>query len=475
MNRKQLIAYGAISLVLLAQTGCAAPGRQPPPARAVTAESLNLPANRRAAPVSPTWWRQLNDETLNRLIDQALAQSPDLAAAAARLRQAEAAGGLAASQRGVQIGITADGAGLYHESLSNPDSLVADLFGTTAEAARIRLQGRWTWDLWGQHKSELAAALGKARAAAYEIAQTRLLLAQAVSAQYMQLQTLYAQKDLLQKRLDIKKQQETLAADRVRAGVFPPSGLYPLQNAQQQLQNAIRDLDEKAVRIRHALAALSGMPPAGAETWQPQAVTPTPMPPADTLSADLLGNRADLAAQREALLARGHLVDAARAKFYPNIQINALAGMSVLKIGDFPSSGSLLAGLLPSISLPIFTSGALQANLRQKQAEYDEQTARYNRSVYQALKEAADALAGYQAAADRIQTQEHTLRIARKSIEAAQDRVRAGLETRIAVLTAQDEAVQAQSRLLQLNLQQRLGWVALNTAFGGGFQTPASR
>lgn len=149
--------------------------------------------------------------------------------------------------------------------------------------------------------------------------------------------------------------------------------------------------------------------------------------------------------------------------------------MSVLKIGDFPSSGSLLAGLLPSISLPIFTSGALQANLRQKQAEYDEQTARYNRSVYQALKEAADALAGYQAAADRMQTQEHTLRIARKSIEAAQDRVRAGLETRVAVLTAQDEAVQAQSRLLQLNLQQRLGWVALNTAFGGGFQTPASR
>lgn len=468
-NHRQRGFFVSACLLLAA---CASLGQQPAALTPVDNRTLGLPDTAQAA-VAPDWWRQLGDPTLNRLIDTTLAQSPDLAAAAARLRQAQAGSGLAASQSGIHAAVAADGIGLYHESLSHPDSAVERLFGNDIGYGRVQLKGSWTWDLWGQHRSELAAALGKERAAAYEISQTRLLLAQAVSAQYMQLQTLFAQQEILRKRLDIKQRQERLVGDRVRAGLLPPSQLYPLQNAQQQLQSAIRDLDDKGSQIRHALAALSAQPPEALspERWQPEAIgAALPLPPASALSADLLGKRADLAAQREAVLARGHLVDAAKARFYPNIEIRALAGLSVLSIGDLPSSRTLLAGLLPSISLPIFTSGALKANLAQKQAEYDEQVARYNKSVYQALKEAADALSGYQTAAERSQLQRQTLRLAQQSVSAAQDRARAGLDTQIAVLSARDEVLQAESQLLQLQLQQRVGWVALNVAFGGGFE-----
>lgn len=317
----------------------------------------------------------------------------------------------------------------------------------------------------------LTAALGKERALVYEIAQTRLLLAQAITAQYFQLQTLFAQQALLRERIAIKKQQEQLLRDRVRSGLLPPSQLFPVQNAQQQFAAAIRDLDEKATLIRHALSAVSGQPPHVLNHWRPKPSVAVPAAPVATLSADILGKRADLAAQREAVLSRGHLVHAAEAKFYPNIRIRALIGRSALEIGDLPSMQSWAAGLLPSITLPIFTSGALQANLSVKQAEYDEQVARYNKSVYQALKEAADALSQYESARESAALQQQTLRLAQRQQTAA-DRVKAGVETRLAVLTAQDEVVQARSRILQAQLQQKVAWAALNTVFGGGFRQP---
>ncbi len=462
-------------ILTFSATACAPLGKQPPQAQAVTAAQLGLSEQHTAAPVSPTWWTQLNDATLNQLIDTALAHSPNLAATAARIRQAQAGVRLTGSQSGIQAALSADGAGLYHESLSHPDSLAERIFGNDIQYGRIQLKARWTWDFWGQHHSELSAALGKKRALAYELAQAKLLLVQAVSAQYMQLQTLYAQQKLLQQRLDIKQQQEVLIHDRITAGLMPPSQLYPVQNAQHQLQSAIRDLNDKAEHIRHALAALSGQSPeALREPWLPENIGKLPPAPVHALTADLLGKRADLAAQREAVLSRGHLIDAAKAKFYPNVEIKALAGLSVLSIGDLPHLRTLLGGILPGVTLPVFTSGALKANLAQKQAEYDEQIARYNQSVYQSLKEAADALGSYQAATERIVMQQQTIKLGKKSVAAARDRTRAGLDTHISVLNAEDEVLQAQSQLLNLQLQQRVGWVSLNVAFGGGFSAEQS-
>ena len=85
---------------------CASFGEQTPLAQPVSGEQLNLP-NQAIAPISPTWWQAYQDAQLNRLIEQALQQSPDLQMVAARIRQAQAAHGLAQSQQGVQAALNA--------------------------------------------------------------------------------------------------------------------------------------------------------------------------------------------------------------------------------------------------------------------------------------------------------------------------------------------------------------------------------
>lgn len=160
----------------------------------------------------------------------------------------------------------------------------------------------------------------------------------------------------------------------------------------------------------------------------------------------------------------------AKTAFYPNITIKALAGLSHLEIGNLPDSSSFVAGLLPSVSLPIFTSGALQTNLSKTEAEFDEQAARYNKNVYSALREAADALSQYETAAATVRDQQEMLAIARKNAAAAQSRFQSGLDNKLEWLAAQDEILQNESQLSQAQAKQHNAWLTLNSAFGGGFE-----
>ena len=169
-------------------SGCATHPKHTP-AAVETAETLGLPASSQP-PIAPQWWRALNDAKLDSLIDTALARSPDLAAAQARLRQAQAGADLADSQRGVKIGLGLSGALLHRDGVDEREKpeLISDLekrllgdHGTNITYESLQLQGQWSPDVFGKYKHQLEAALGQQRAVEYEIAQTRLLLAQGVA------------------------------------------------------------------------------------------------------------------------------------------------------------------------------------------------------------------------------------------------------------------------------------------------------
>ena len=447
-------------------SGCATHPKHTP-AAVETAETLGLSAAPQP-PIAPQWWRALNDAKLNGLIDTALARSPDLAAAQARLRQAQAGADLADSQRGVKIGLGLSGALLHRDGVNEREKpeLISDLekrllgdHGTNITYESLQLQGQWSPDVFGKYKHQLEAALGQQRAVEYEIAQTRLLLAQGVATYYRQWQLL----------LETRQRVEQVVRELIRAGQLAPSKLYAVQQGNSRFQAALSDLDGNIAQVRHALAALTGQPAQALDTFAPNPAATTPAPPVSQLTADLLGKRPDLAAQREALTARRHLVASAKTEFYPNITIKALAGLSNVEIGNLPHSSSFLAGLLPSVSLPIFTSGALRANLSRKEAEFDEQAARYNKNVYTALREAADALTQYETAAAAVRDQTEMTALARKNAAAAQSRYRAGLDNKLDWLAAADETLQNEAQLAQAQAKLFTAWLALNTAFGGGF------
>ncbi|MBI3143738.1 MAG: efflux transporter outer membrane subunit [Pseudogulbenkiania sp.] len=449
--------------------GCATPAPSGPPATPLTAQQLALPA---ATPstVSDNWWTALGDPALDRLIEQARQHSPSLKLAAARVREAAAQSGLADSRRGPQLDANA---ALDRERYSANGLTPAPIAGSYRTFYSASLDGSWELDLWGKHRAEAEAALGQQRALELDRRQAELLLAQAVASQYTALQRTLAQQQVTTARQNLADSRLQLLRARVSAGLLSGDALRPAEVLQAQLKQQSSALRGGEARARHALAALTGQAPAALDTLAVAPLGATPALDEAALNAGLLGLRPDVAAQREQLEATAQTVKAARAAFYPNVQLNAFIGLSSLDIGQLLTSQSRMLGIAPAVTLPIFHSGALRAKLSREQARYDQAVESYNQTVLEALRQAADALANRDQArqqlADALQAEDS----ARHASDAGAARLHAGLTDKLGLLGTQDTELAQRASRLDSQAAGQLAFVYLNTALGGGQLVPA--
>lgn len=458
----------ASSLMLaLALTGCASMGPEHSASKTLDNVALQLPAGE-TAPLLEAWWQNLGDRQLNALIEQAIQQSPSLAIAQSRLSLAEAQVGASRSALGPQVDLKTD---LNRQRYSENGVMPAPVAGSSISNYTVSINAAWEFDFWGKHRAQVAAALGTLQAAQFEIAQARLMLVQNIISQYTQLQRLEAQILIAEDRIQILSTIQKLLQARVNVGIEAGTALHDNQITVHQLQLQQHTLKAAAERTRHALAALSGQQ---AQALNHLRITPlTPALPVNTqsLRADLLGKRPDIAAQRALLEAASQRVDSAKAEFYPNVQLTGLAGYNAISTGDLFDRASHIFTIMPAITLPIFHSGALRANLAGKRAEYDVAIGEYNQSVLSAIKEAADALSDWQHSQSEVAEAQLAWISSDKLSKAYQARVKAGLENKMSWLQKQSVSLAQQSAYIDSLATQKLAWNSLNTAFGGGFNS----
>ena len=456
--------------VLALLSACAPMGQQKPLAHAIDATSLHL-SQGMLPHTQANFWHQLNDPVLNQLLIQTLSDAPDLAATRARIDGAAAQYGLARSQTGPQIAADAT----YNRQRFSEYGMYAGLFGGQyMNSFDLSLKGAWEFDFWGKHRAQMAAAIGQKNALEYELEQTRLMLAQAVLTQYIQWQNLLRQQDILQRRIAVQKNAAGLMVNREHAGLLAGSDVYPLQMGAHQLQAQVAQINGQIDAIKHTLAALSGQAPDALKNVQPTMWKTVPIVPAASVTADLLGQRPDIAAQRAALQAASENIKAAKAEFYPNVKINGLVGLSSIEIGNLFETGAKVVNILPAVTLPIFNSGALKAQLAQSHAQYDLQAAQYNKTVLTALREAADALSDGQATAKQSQERLAAWQLLQKASNAKAARVRAGLDNKLSTWQNQDDALAAEGLYQNALTAQRLAWVNTQITLGGGFDAAAN-
>jgi NodT family efflux transporter outer membrane factor (OMF) lipoprotein len=233
-------------------------------------------------------------------------------------------------------------------------------------------------------------------------------------------------------------------------------------------------LDEQIAINRHALAALLGAGPQAADGIAPTfAARATPALPA-TLPADLLGRRADIAAARWRVEAATRDIDAAKAEFYPNLNLTAFIGFQSLGLAKWLLAGSQMAGIGPAVHLPIFDGGRLKGNLRVKNADFDAAVEDYNAKLIDALRDVADQLASTGYIDTQAREQQAALTAAEGAYDLAQQRYRAGLSTYLTVLTAQLAVEQQRRGAIDLKARRYALDIELARALGGGFRDDAA-
>jgi NodT family efflux transporter outer membrane factor (OMF) lipoprotein len=414
------------------------------------------------------WWRLAGDPQLTALIEEGLANSPQVAVAMARIRRAEAEAQRVGAARLPTIGAEAEG-GLRRQSGNNgiPAQFLPDGW---KDYGQTSLSFGFDLDLWGRNRAAYAAATSEARAAMADAAQARLVLSVAITAAYAELGRHYRERDNAAATLANRRSMRDLVAQRQRNGL---DNLASLRRADAEVALAEQDLaavDENIGMRRNQLAALLGAgPDRGTSITRPPLAPSTPGGVPAGVTTDLLGRRPDIVAARERVEAAASRVKVARAGFFPSINLRALIGLQALGLGNLVDSGSLFGSVGPAISLPIFQGGALKAQYGSAEAAYDEAVANYNQTVVTAYQQVADAVTQRDAADKRLGATRTALAASEEALGLVRTRYEAGLASYLDVLASERGVQDLRVAVIGLETYERGATLAMIRALGGGF------
>ncbi|WP_047258664.1 efflux transporter outer membrane subunit [Chromobacterium subtsugae] len=470
MNKKLWLTTLCASLLL---AGCASDHGLAPQARPLAAETLKLGAASAAAAVAEqaawpeaAWWGRFQDAQLSDLIQRALSASPTMIQAQARLERAGAFLAGQSAAEGPQLDL--NGVASRHR-FSAHGAFPAPLAGSSYNSVELGLDFHYEFDFWGRNRERTLSELNRRDAARLEAQAVGLALASSVSQSYVELARLEQQKALAEQRVQLREREAALRESRLKAGLDSDVELKQSGASVSMARADVEALGNQAVLLRHRLAVLAGMDPAAGEALaRPTLKMGGELRLPARLESDLLARRPEVAAQKLRLEAASHDIQAAKADFYPNIDLMAGVGGDALNASDLFKGGSQIFNLGPAIHLPLFDAGRLRAGLALRNADYDAEVALYNQLVLDALRDVADQVGNWRSLANRQGQHEAALRQLESADQAAQSRYRKGLSSYLAVIGAEDRLLAQKAADIDLQALRLQTAIRLNHALGGG-------
>ncbi|WP_439863166.1 efflux transporter outer membrane subunit [Pseudomonas antarctica] len=465
------LSVWALSLTI---SGCIGTGGIAPQGQALNANTLATDeaiqsAARDAHWPTAQWWQVYGDPQLNRWVDLATHNSPSLAMAAARVRQARALAGVAESAESLQV--NSDTTLKRHNWPEDQFYGPGELSGSTTWDNNASLGLSYALDLWGSESNTTERAVDLAHMSAAEARQAQLELQNNVVRAYIQLSLHYANRDIVAATLVQQQQILELANKRLNAGIGTHFDVSQAETPLPETHRQLDAVDEEIALSRNQLAALAGKGPGeGAQLQRPSLSLAAPLKLPSSLPAQLLGQRPDVVASRWQVAAQARGIDVAHAGFYPNVDLVGSLGYMATggALPGFLSGEKLNYTVGPAITLPIFDGGRLRAQLGEASAGYDIAVARYNQTLVNALKGISDQLIRRESLAKQSAFAAQSVASAQKTYDIATIAYQRGLTDYLNVLNAQTLLFRQQQVEQQVQAARLSAHAELVTALGGG-------
>ncbi|WP_169742600.1 efflux transporter outer membrane subunit [Paraburkholderia ferrariae] len=449
--------------------GCADFGPSAPRATLTTTAELDAGQRLRAAHAGPEigaqWWQAFGDPALDWLVADALDGAPSLKTAQARVAEALALADVRRADTLPQLsGAVSATPTRFPASYTVPPPAA----GHWQVDAQALLYASFDLDLAGRAKALTRSATLRADQQQALEAAARLELQRSVVTTYLQLalacRLLQISQDTLEQREDLLHltERRVSAGLDMRMAALRASEPLPLAQADVARRKGEVEL------LRHRLAALAGRGPGYAD-----ALTPAPgvldvrtAVPA-TLPAALVGRRPDIRAARYRVEAESAGIDAARAAFYPDINLLAFAGLQSLGFHALLSGNSSSLGAGPALTLPIFEGGRLRAGLRAQTAAYNAAVDDYDNTLVEALQQVSDALVQIDSLAQQRDLTGTALERAQQSYQLETRRYGNGISGYLDVLLAQGRLYDDRAAHAEAAAAVLMEHVQLIAALGG--------
>jgi NodT family efflux transporter outer membrane factor (OMF) lipoprotein len=418
------------------------------------------------------WWAGFHDPVLTHIIDRALAQNLDLAAAAARMSEARAAAALAGAALLPEASLAA-AASSSHDSLTSPLGEIAHAAGAPRnyQTYSVGAQASWELDLFGSLRRRREAAGADARAAEVSEAAVRIAISAEAADAYLGLRGLQAQLRLADVQETTQSHLVDLVQLRVAQGV----------SSDRELQRAIGEL-ERVRALKPALRAaidaeiyrldvLMGTP-AGThyEELAIEAIQPSPPHPVGSIApADLLQHRPDIVIAERHLAAANARIGSAVAEYYPHITFNGLSGFESVDAGSLFSSAAQQSGALIGLRWRLFDFGRVDAEVAIARGREQEALAAYRGTVLHATEDVEAALAQFIQSRSEAETLRRQITALTHAREEAQTAYEGGVLPLLEVLDADRDLLDAKDRLAAANANEARAAVTSFRALGGGW------
>ena len=414
------------------------------------------------------WSSVFRCESLDRLIRQALLQSPTLAAAQATLRQAQET---LRARAGTEYFPTLDGSLSASRQQANGAS-----FGQPAAGSFLfslisaSLNVSYTLDFFGGGRREMEGLKAQVAYERFQLEGAHLALTANIVTAALQEASLREQIRATQAMVSFQRQQLALIERQFTLGGAARLDVLAQKAQLSQTQAALPPLEKQLASARHLLAVLAGRFPgeAGLPQFELSALQlPVELPV--SLPSSLVRQRPDIRASEELLHAAGAQVGVATANLYPKVTLTAGLGSTATMAQDLFGPGSAAWNLGAGLVQPIFHGGELTARRRASVAAYDQALALYRATVLQAFQNVADVLRALESDAEAFRAQAQAEAAARESLELARSQFEIGATSYLSLLNAERQQQQALITLVQARSARYTDTAALFQALGGGW------
>jgi NodT family efflux transporter outer membrane factor (OMF) lipoprotein len=423
--------------------------------------------------IKGSWWEIYSDPVLGDLIEQVSVSNQTLAQSEAQYRQARA---LVAQARAAYFPVLNASGSITRSRGSGSSSANTVTLARTSTQYQVGLDASWELDLWGRVRRSVEANVANEQASAADVEAARLSLQAQLAQNYFLLRSVDAQQQIFRDSVRAFTESLKLTQNRYNAGVAARSDVVQAQTQLKTTEAQALDLDVQRAQLEHAIAVLTGKPPADFALARAPLDTAPPSIPIG-LPSELLERRPDIAGAERRMASANAQIGVAKAAYFPTLSLTADGGYRSTSVSNLLGTPARFWSLGADLAQVLFDAGLRRARTEQAVALYDQTVASYRQTVLQGFQEVEDNLAALRILEQEAVVQDEAVALARQSLQLTLNQYKSGIVSYLNVLTAQTTLLAAERTAVDLRNRRLAASIGLIRALGGGWHasTLASR
>lgn len=444
--------------------------RRPPAPVAPQYRETGSEAVQRTTPELTQWWTVFNDPALDRLIQTAYRQNPDLQSAAVRVLEAQA-------RRGIAVGLLFPqqqavlGSYSWNQLSRNRANVVPGV-DRSFDDWQLGAAASWELDIWGRFRRGIQAADAEVLASVANYDDVLVTLTGDVATEYLNIRILQERLAVAQANVELQRQGLDIATTRFEGGTATELDRLQATTLLRDTEALIPELEAGIMQGENRLCVLLGVPPRSLdEMLGGNRVVPTaPASVAVGIPADLLRRRPDIRRAERNLAAQSARIGVAEADLYPSLSLVGDIRLVSEDFGSLFDGDSVQAFVGPTFRWDVLNYGRLESNVQVEDARFQALIGTYETTVLRAQAEVENAISGYLSAQRQTALIADSVAAAQRAVQVAETQYRGGTADYTRVLNTQQSLQSEQDRLVSTRGAIALNLVSLYRSLGGGWE-----